>query len=147
MAAKEKYKDPENVDEIIAELKNCPTVGDIYELINRVFPGWFVGSLPGYSDDYSFMERSWETVCKKSGQTKKELIIVEYVSDKIGYKLTETFSEILTIVGFCVRQKKEYFACDVCGKGLPQPQLYDLLKKGMYGPSLPLRWSKICSTC
>lgn len=143
----DKYRDPGNRDEIIESIKNCPTVGDAKKIIDKVFPGWIVKYLEGYSEDYTIMDKHWETVCKKTGTTKKQIMIVDDVKNDEQHKLVKFFCEFFTVCGFCVRMKREYFPCEKCGLALAQPCLYDILKNDSDKYSLPERWSKICTSC
>jgi hypothetical protein len=142
----DKYADPPNVDNIIDKIKNLPTLGDIKPLVDEYFPDWIVGIIDSYSEDYPMLEKNWRHVCKQLNVTPVKIIIVDcnIILDDT-HKLVSLFSEILTKSGFCVRSKNHLFPCKKCGKALPQPEFYDLLKPNH--SNIPTKWSIICENC
>jgi hypothetical protein len=140
------YVDPPNVESIIEEIKQLPTLGDIKPLVDKYFPEWIVGSINEYSRDYLMLENNWKNVCKKLNVKPTNIIIVDsnIVLDD-NHKLVSLFSEILTKSGFCVRSKHHLFPCKKCGRALPQPEFYDILKSNH--ANIPGKWSVVCENC
>lgn len=140
------YNDPPNVDSIIEEIKQLPTLGDIKPLLDKYFPDWIVGSIDEYSKDYLVLEKNWKHVCGKLKVKPANIIIVNanIVLDD-NHKLISLFSEILTKTGFCVRSKNHLFPCKKCGRALPQPEFYDILKNNY--ANIPGKWSVVCENC
>jgi hypothetical protein len=140
------YCDPPNVDEILEQIRNLPTLGDIKPLVDEYFPGWLIGTIDEYSKDYPSLDKNWKTICNKLNVRPAKIIIVDcnmMLDDK--HKLISLFSEILTKSGFCVRSKNHLFACKKCGRALAQPEFYDLLKTN--NNVVPQIWSVICEKC
>jgi hypothetical protein len=140
------YQDPENVDEIIDEIKKLPTIGDIKPIVDKYFPKWIIGTIYDYSEDYPTLRSNWHTVCNMMKVKPTQIMVVD--SDLVfdtNHKLIVLLSEILTRSGFCVRSKNHIFSCKNCGKGIPQSTVYDLLKsKNIKVPNV---WSTICEKC
>ena len=59
------FTDPSNIDEIKEQIKNCPTVKDVIEIINNVYPSWLVNIIDNYSDDYPHLTKNWDIICEK----------------------------------------------------------------------------------
>ena len=144
----DKYKDPENVNEILEKIKNAPTLGHVKPVLDSLYPGWILGNIKGYSKDYPQLQNNWETICKLSKVKPLEIIIVDFiVYDKLDkFTLIKIFSEILTKSGFCVRSKDEFFPCKKCGLALPTDILYDNMKQNN-SKSIPSKWMPICENC
>lgn len=139
-----KYKDPSNVQNIKEEIKNSPTVKEIKNIIDRVFPEWIKGIIEDYSDDYIDLKRNWLSVCLKHNTEPKAILLVDFISFHDDYSLIKIFCEIFTQLGFCVRSWKELFGCQKCGKALPQRQFYNIIKKQY---SVPDEWRNTCVGC
>jgi hypothetical protein len=144
----EKYKDPENVNEILEKIRNAPTLGHVKPILDSLYPTWILGSMKAYSNDYSQLQNNWETICKLSKVKPTEIIIVDFiVYDKSeSHTLIKIFSEILTKSGFCVRSKNEFLSCKKCGLALPSESLYDSMKQNNI-KSIPSRWMPVCENC
>lgn len=138
------YKNPENTDQIIEELKECKTLGEVKKLTERVFPEWFVTMISEFSSDYPQFYQNWQMVCQKGCVKPTEIMIVEEVEQGPNYKLVQHFAECFTKAGFCVRKKMEFFPCKKCGKALPSLIVYkELVEKGIDVPE----WGHTCKTC
>lgn len=141
-----KYIDPPDVETIINEIKNLPTLGDIKPLVDKYFPEWIIGTIEGYSKDYIFLENNWKNVCNKMNVSPTKIIIVDSNIMMDGnHKLISLFAEILTKSGFCVRSKNHFFACKKCGRALPHTETYDIFKNN--NNIIPETWSTICEKC
>ena len=142
-----KYRDPKNKDDIIVRLKNCPTLKEITELVNEVFPAWIIYFLDNYSPDYEHIQINWEFVMKKNNMKRGQILIVDYFIDDSDHELLKIFTEIYTILGFMVRTKEELKKCDVCNSALPTEKTFNKIKESN---DVKLRfdvWSPKCSTC
>jgi len=138
------YKNPENTDQIIEELKECKTLGAVKKLSERVFPDWFVTMLPEFSLDYPQFQQNWQMVCQKAGVTPKQIMIVEEVEQGPDYTLVQHFAECFTRAGFCVRKKMEFFPSENTGRALPSPIVHkQLVEKGIVVPE----WGTRCKNC
>lgn len=138
------YKNPANTDEIMEELKECKTLGEVKKLSERVFPEWFVTIIPEFSTDYPQFYQNWQMVCQKAGSKLAQIMIVEEVEQGPNYTLVQHFAECFTKAGFCVRKKMEFFPCEKCGRALPTPIVHkQLVEKGIVVPE----WGQTCKNC
>lgn len=140
-----KYIDPPNANEIIEEIKNLGTLGEIRELVDRVFPGFIIGIIPKFSKDYAAIQKNWEIVCSRIGIQPAQILIISDYFFQDGYNLAKVICETFTRVGFCVRRYDEYIMCNGCGNAIATENNYLLLKK--LGQQVPTIWSNKCSTC
>ena len=141
----DKYKNPENKDVIFKKILESKTCGDLYELIKQVYPDWICGNIKSYSKDYPHLQQNWEYVCNKINTKHTEILVVNYIGKGDDYTLLNTFCELMTTAGFCVRRKEELIGCYVCGLAIPVLELWkEFHTKGLPVPS---QWSKQCSNC
>ena len=138
------YSDPENIVEILDQIKSQKTLGDVKNLMDKVFPGLFVCSLPSYSQDYPHLTDNWHTICGLAQTTPKEIIILDNYDDQSN-ELIKQFADLFTSAGFVVRKKIEYFPCKVCQKALPNQLLYNLFQEKNF--KIPPTWSETCQSC
>ena len=140
----DKYNNPPNTEEIMSELKLCQTLGDVKTLVDKVFPEWFVTTMPRFSNDYPQFQNNWTLVCKKIGVTPTQVMIVEEVEQGPDYTLIQNFAECFTRAGFAVRKKMEFIPCSECSSALPSALVYKQLEEK--NKNLP-EWSQKCSKC
>jgi len=141
-----KYKDLDNYDLIFEKIKELKTIGEIYDLIKKLYPEWIMFFLKSYSNDYPHLQKNWEMVTKKNNIKNTDIMIVEYLVLDENHKLINIFCEILTSAGFIVRSIEELFPCDVCNRAIPSENTFNLMKEKDI--KLPIeKWSKICSGC
>ena len=139
------YEDPENVNDILQELKNCPTLGDIYKLINRVYPTWIIEFIGNYSFDYPHLRSNWIEATRKANIKPAQIMIVDYLGMTAKYSLIQHFAEIYTICGFIVRSKDEVCICSVCNRVLAgESQHRHMLELKLPVPDV---WSDKCTGC
>ena len=101
------YQDPENIDEIIEELKRSKTIENVVDLINRVYPTWILYYLRKYSEDYPHLQSNWENYCNEQKVRPAHIMIInEFLIDK-NHTLIGVFAELFTICGFIVRTPKK----------------------------------------
>jgi len=143
------YKDPENVLEIMERLKTLPTLKEVKELIDEVFPTWFISVLPRYSKDYEGFQINWVNVSNMANVRTAQIVIVDDMVFDESHNLIRTFAELLTRSGFSVRRKEEFIPCEKCGNALPTREMYEVYKKVQEESriELPENWSNKCKNC
>ena len=141
----DKYKNPSNHEEILKKLLEVKTYGEVYEIIKETFPDWIIGHTKKYSTDYPHLQKNWEFLCKKFNTTPKEILIVDYVNEGPEFKVLNTFCELMTVAGYCIRRKEEFIGCHKCDSAIPVLELWkDLKERGL---QVPKNWSKLCVSC
>ena len=141
-----KYTNPDNVDEIMNELKNAKVHGEVVKIMNKTFPGWIIGWPKKFSDDYPIFSEHWNKICSDLKVQPLCILIVDHIAFADNdYTLLSSFCELLTLFGHCVRRKEEFFECKLCGSVLPNQSVYEKLKKD--GVKVPEVWMMRCSTC
>jgi hypothetical protein len=136
----QKYSDPFGTSEIIEELKNTPTLGRVFDIVNRVFPTWMVTTVDNYSVDYPELTSTWVIAASTIGVRPTKIIIVDYLHPSSdGYTLIGTFAELFTRAGFMVRRNVEFLCCGVCTSLIPRQIVYDMMKDS--GKSVPSIWA------
>jgi hypothetical protein len=141
----DKYIDPENVDAIIKRLKCLPTMGEVKNLVDEVFPNWIVSVLPSYSSDYQTLLVNWSKICSEVKVKPAQVIIVDFLAQSDKHKLICTFAECFTRAGFSVRRNTEFIPCQKCKKAIPSEQAWNIMKNK--GDKVPEIWSTKCSIC
>ena len=144
-----KYTDPEDPEQftsIVEEMKNCPTIQDLLDLIKKVYPDWIITQLNRYCPNYPHLQKNWETLCEKIGCCPQVIIIVEEFERSNKHKLIQYFAEALTRAGFVIRKSMEIVPCSNCfNYALPSPMLYQTMKSK--GIPVPIMYSKVCKYC
>ena len=134
------YQDPENIVEMLQKLSHCPTIGDITNLVNDLFPTLIICSIKEYSQDYPHLTENWNTLCGMMNTTPKEIIIFDNYNDNEN-EFIKQVAEIYTKSGFVVRRKSEYFpAKNNPNKALPNELIYNCFKEK--GLKVPDNWSE-----
>lgn len=139
------YSDPDNTPEVLARLSVLPTIKEVKDLVDEVFPNWIVTAIDSYSNDYPHLETNWKVMATMAGTKPAQILIVEEIFFDDSHTLIRTFAELLTRAGFMVRRKSEFFPCSVCRNALPSQELYNKMKE----KSAPIttEWKEKCSTC
>lgn len=138
------YQDPENIDEIMERLKTLPTLKEVKELIEEIFPNWMVAFIPRYSYDYEFFQKNWFKICQIGNISPTEILIIDDMIFDENHYLIRTFAELLSRSGFSVRRKQEFFPCYKCGLALPTKDLYNMIEERSVVPDV---WSSKCKNC
>ena len=140
------YQDPSNMDEIIKELKEMKTMGDVNELAKKTFPGWIIATLPRFCDGYPHLNTNWVVLCKRIGVKPTQILIVKELSMSDDHKLLRMFIECFTQAGFSVRAMTDYIPCAKCEVvAVPTPEVYGTMKeKGLKIPEIN---TMLCSDC
>jgi hypothetical protein len=141
----EEYTDPENIDEILNEITQSRTLGEIKNITDRYLDGWIICMIDEYSSDYQHLTNNWNNICRQLGIEKKCIIIVKLVSGDDNHRLIRTVSEILTKLGFVVRDIYAVDMCVVCRKCIPSKKAYDMMKN--MNIKIPDEWSNKCENC
>ena len=139
-----KYRDPENVEQIINSLSEQKTLGDVKTIIDTYYPSWFVKLVSEYSSDYDYLNKNWKKVCEKIGCPQLKIILVSYLTFDNKHRLIQHFCELMTRAGFNIRRADEFGIC-TCGKAIPSLQLYVYMKSENL--PVPVSWSSRCIEC
>jgi hypothetical protein len=143
-----KYKDPDNVDVVMEQIRRAPTIGDVKEIADKIFPKWIVAVAPDYCPDYSEFLKTWDFLCSRLACKKQCVLIVEYLifeDPNNDYTLIRHLGELLTRAGYSVRRQEEFVGCTECHKAIVSPILYEILKKQQI--PVPEIWTQKCSNC
>jgi hypothetical protein len=137
------YKDPSNAEKILYELTQCPTVKEILDILNKIYPKWIIVVLNQYCGNYPQLQLNWEKVCKESFTDPKKIVIVDFMFFDENHRLIRAFAEIMTRLGFCVRSKNEILPCEslVCGNAVTSNEFFNHLQHR------PEKWSSFCKKC
>ena len=137
------YTDPDNIVELVLEIKKSQTIGDVKKLMDSIFPTLFITVMNSFCDDYPHFNNNWKTICEKSNTFPKQIIILDNYSEKCT--LIKVFAECFTTAGFAVRRKCEFIPCENCQKAIPSETIYKTLKEKNF--EVPENWSKYCKKC
>jgi hypothetical protein len=145
------YKDPDNVIQILENLRQIPNLNGILQLIDEIYPKWIISFIDDYSPDYRFLKEGWEHICDESNTKPTQIMIVDCISMDVEdptHSLIRALSELFTLMGFSVRGKAELYPCSVCSLAIPQKSVYDYFKNNVIkGKNVPTIWSKNCIGC
>jgi hypothetical protein len=144
----DKYIDPPNAPEIISKMYNLSTLGDIKNLVDEIFPEWFVTVMDSYCANYPHLQQNWSKICQMIPVRPTQVMIVEelYDSTDESHTVLNAFAECFTRAGFSVRRKREYIPCSKCNKvAIPSRPLWIILKEKNI--KTPLEWSSSCYNC
>ncbi len=145
----EKYKDIENPDKIISEIKELGLNGDyksIFNKINDIYPDWICSTHDKYSNDYRFLDTNWNTFCSVLKTTKKKIILVEFIIfEDPKYSILSTISEILTRLGYVIRRKEEFTVCSFCSSVIPTEKIHSVMVQRNL--DVPTNWLTDCTNC
>jgi len=128
-------------DELFNELKNLPTMKDVFEFIQNRFPQWIVDIVDKYSIDYPELVNNWKTISTSSKTPMQKIIIVQNFENDEHL----TLAELLTQCGFVVRTINEYIPCSVCKSAIPSQTVYNKMKE--MNKDVPLMWNNKCHNC
>jgi hypothetical protein len=137
-----KYFDPPTTQDIIEEMTQAPTLGDVKQIVDREFPTWFIGILTEYCPDYPHLTMNWHRMT----EIPQAILMVEFLAFDYNHLLLTAFVEIFTKAGFSVRVGAEFAPCPECHAGVPVQGVYDMMKvEGKDG--IPDSWSTRCKRC
>lgn len=139
------YIDPPNGHDIIEKIKSLPTVGDIKNLSDKIFPDWIVLIADEYSTDYQWLTENWKRACEKIGVNRAQIMLVNYTNFEDNHTVLKMFAETFTRSGFNIRSVHDYVICSKCGSVIPNLPLMNIfMEKGL---SVPKKWSSKCNVC
>tara|TARA_A100001011_G_scaffold400735_1_gene518128 strand:- start:2770 stop:3216 length:447 start_codon:yes stop_codon:yes gene_type:complete len=144
------YEDPDNTLDIILEIKTkCPTIKDIFDVINRTYPNLISSCSSKYSDDYPHLTHNWNFMCEqiqgKIHNIRKGLIVLLNTKEIKDGSLISFFSETLMLCGCVVRLSSDYHVCEICKSVIPSEKNY--LKFKQLCVSIPKEYSITCEKC
>ena len=143
----DKFKDPENLEEIKNLITQCPTLKEVIDLIEKIYPNWIITFLDKYSDDYPHLYANWEILSKETNTKRTQILIVEYINaeEDENHELLQIFVQLFTKIGFIVRSKEEIFPCRICKAAIPHRPSYEKMKELKI--DVPEVWNDKCSKC
>lgn len=142
------FADPENKqdqDAILNRLAEIKSHQQAYEVINEIYPGWFVDIMQEYSPDYAYLQKNWQVVCEKTRSAPQGIILVAEIQFDQQHTIQASICELLTRHGYCVRREGEFSPCPVCKKAIPCVELWQNLKDR--NMPVPRVWSVKCRDC
>ena len=139
------YVNPPNEEQILTRMRNLATVGEVFNLVNEIFPNWIIAMLPGFCTVYHHLKSNWLEVCSKIEVHTTEVMIVQDFPPGDDYTLVHHFCECFTRAGFAVRRKYEFIPCGKCKRAVPTEVVWGLFKS--QGVHVPEEWSNKCSLC
>lgn len=122
------YKDPDNWEKILENMKQIQTIGGIYELFNSTFPGIVTGFMDGFSPDYPHLTEDWNKVAKANNVKTTQVMILDNVSFDENHNLVRHFCECFTRAGFCVKRKMEFVPCPKTNLAIPSKLMHEYYK-------------------
>ena len=137
------YKDPENWEEQLDNLKNLKTIGEVLNMLNEIYPGIVIGFMNGYSSDYPHLTEDWNKLAKLNNTTAKQIMILDNVSFGENHNLVRHFCECFIQAGFAVKRKMEFIPCEQTGLAVPSEIMYHYYKSD--GRIVPETYSQISS--
>uniref|UniRef100_A0A6C0H3X2 Uncharacterized protein n=1 Tax=viral metagenome TaxID=1070528 RepID=A0A6C0H3X2_9ZZZZ len=140
-----KYLDPPNSEEIIKQISDLQTIGDVKSFSKKVFPGWYVTSSTDYCKDYPHLSMNWKKFCDLVSVDRTLILLVDDVSFDDSHTVIRAFAECFTRAGFSVRSVDEYITCSVCKNIIPTKYMWGVFKEK--GAKVPLVWSEKCTEC
>lgn len=137
------YNDPENYEEVFENIKNCPTIKEVIEVINKTYPDWIYGFFDGFSKDYPHLDNNWRKVCMQMKVSPSKVMLVkDFDFNNDNMKLINIFCELFTKCGFSIKKEREYIICKNCNLLIPVPEIYERFKNS--GFSIPSNWNSEC---
>ena len=135
-----------SVDEVIENLKKCQTENEAKTYIEMILPGWLVNSFREYCEDYGWLTRNWNFLCEQRNTTPKLIVLVTDIDFSMNDRdiLIRRVCDYLTLNGYIVRRQNEFVACTVCGKAIPDSEIYAAMRDK--GAPVPAEWSDRCSS-
>jgi len=143
----DKYKDPDNLDEIITKIKSLNSLQEICELVYQIYPEWILYFLKCYSQDYPHLQNNWESLASKNKVRPSQIMIVDYFTYDESHKLLNIIAEIYTLSGFMVRSKEDIIPCEKCDRAIPTLERFTQIKESGNIKLSVKEWSPKCSTC
>lgn len=141
----DRFADPENLKEVLMELKKVSSEKEEKEFTLKYLPGWLVRSYDKYCEDYPRLDENWTSICEKVKQTKKSIVAVTSIPVDEDHLLIHLLCERFTRLGYTVRRDSELIPCSVCDAAIPSRDTWKHMKR--MSLDVPNKWSDQCSTC
>ncbi len=146
----DKYIDPIGWERIYEDFKKETTEAGMLDFLLGFFPDWVIAHTQEYCHDYPHLQYNWHKICDQNKIVPKKIIIVDKVffdlKTNVTHNLLMSVCEHLTCLGYVIRRREEFIGCGVCGRAIPDQQVYNLMKHKTIRP-LPMVWSPKCSEC
>lgn len=131
--------------EVLDKIKGCKTLKQIEILMKEILPGWCLGFLNKFSDDYPVLTKNWYSMCKKINIKPTQIMLVKNIDISKKQTPESLFSECFSKAGFCVRRITEFNYCPNCLSAIPTEKLYNIIKEN--NNNIPKKWSQYCINC
>ena len=131
--------------DIMEEIKGCRNFKDIEILMHKKLPGWCLGFMDKFSDDYPEFTKNWHKTCEKVGIKPAQIMIVKKLDITKKNSAHTFFADCFTGAGFCVRRNIEFTSCPACSSAIPTKNLYNIIKEN--NVNIPRKWSSYCVNC
>jgi hypothetical protein len=148
-----KYEDPENVAEELALLKTFPTLREVNDQLDKIFPKWIAGFIFSFTDDYVSMTENWNKICKELNVEKTHIMSIS--DDNMfaqNHSLSRAYADIFTRSGFHVRSQCHLAICSGCKLAIASKKYHKVVlattKSDTPGQLImPSIWNPFCSKC
>ena len=130
----------ENENEI--DIRNLPTMKDVFDLIMKKYPGWMIDVCDKYSSDYPHFTNNWLHLSLMTKNKPQKIILVKHFENDEQL----SFSELLYNAGFIVRTVQEFTPCSKCHCALPTQLTYEKIKD-IPNITTPSEWKNECYNC
>jgi len=143
------FKDPDNLNDIVNQIKNAQTIGTIYSIINNVFPNWILGFTRRYCPNYPHLTQNWHYICKQNNFIPAQVIIVSFINnfESKEHTLMNIFLDIFYKSGFSVRLSSNYKICPDCNNYVvPTINMYEKFVECNI-ETIPSTWTETCKKC
>ena len=112
------FRDPvdkEDLAEVHKRISNISCPQEAYEFAKSI-DGWIVDEIPKFAHEHSALNENWDSICQRTRQTKKCILIVKKIilDNLSGFTTIRAISEILTRCGWCVRGHDDFKKCKDC---------------------------------
>lgn len=138
------FPDPPNATELLDKLRSLPSMGDVRDFVDEIYPGWIVNAAYAFCTDYPRLNINWLTVAKQLKVIPQQVLLVKQAKLREDQKFLQAICDLTTQAGFCIRDAGDYTLCS-CGRAVPSRELYCVFMEKELG--VPPQWSPRCSGC
>ena len=125
------------------DIRNLPTMKDVFDLIISKYPDWMIDTCDKYSSDYPHFTKNWIHLSQMSKTKPQKIILVKHFENDEQL----SFSELLFNAGFIVRTIHEFTPCTKCKcAAIPTLLTYNKIKDNTNIITLN-EWKDHCSKC
>lgn len=133
--------------EFVTEAKHAKEMGveSFLSFVKSRMPNWIIDECDEYDSDLSQLSRNWNMLCNRFKVPTQKILLVEYLAfgekEEVGkHKNLNLICDILTSLGFVVKDKQHFKICDNCHKLM----LSDHVQKSLWTTNTI--W-KVCRQC